>query len=308
MKLTTFLILGLAIGQLSALHLRPKRCKKKGKWGNISVSSSGTSSLKNATDGGSYTSNQNVDNLLMTNAHTGTTVNHHKKRENSRLIGGDVTSIETSGNNEIDIGGAALLKKAGRGRRHKHRHGRHYHRPCYYPGPTYGPWGYGGYGGAYAHAHAGANAWGSGPYGGANAYAHAHARSNRWGGYGPYGPYGGASANARANANAWGRGGRANAHAHARSKGPVWGPYGGRANAHAHAKAKANSAGGKSSAKANAKAGANTWGGPVWGGRGSSSASAKANARANGGRASASAHAKAHAHGRSYPYYLGSDQ
>jgi len=246
MKLTSLLLITLALGQLSALHPL-RKCSKNKKWSNLSVSSSGTATLKNATDGASYTANTNKENVLMTNAHTGVTLNHNKVRENSRLIGGDVTSIETSGNNEIDIGGAALLKKAGRKhKKHYHGHGHGYGPfPCYggYPRPYYG------YGGAHAHANAHAHAHGRG--GRASAGAHAHARGgwNRWG-------RGGAHANAHAKAKV--KGGKGVAKAGANAGANTWGWRGrGGAHAHANAHAKAKGGRGRASASANADAGAN---------------------------------------------------
>jgi len=183
MKLSTFILLTIALGSTLAVrfgrHHHHHPCRGHSKpWKNISVSSSGTTDMKNGSGGASITENKNVDNLLLKNNVTGSQINHFKKVASSRTIGRDVTSIETSGNNEIDIGGAALLKKSG------HRHG-HGHGHGYYPYPVY----YGGYRGGHAHASAKASAkarsWGNAFNGGASASAKASAKV-RAGYRGPY--------------------------------------------------------------------------------------------------------------------------
>ena len=90
-------------------------------WKTLGVDSSGTTNLKNGTGGAQLVSNKNEDNLLMKNNQLGTVLNHNKALESSKLTGADVTSIETSGNNSIDIGSAALLKhSAHEGYAHDH--------------------------------------------------------------------------------------------------------------------------------------------------------------------------------------------
>ena len=122
----------------------PCRRGRKTSWKNVSVSSSGSTELKHASGGSSLTSNKKVENLLMDDKARGKTVNHYKKVEKSRMIGDDVTSLETNGNSEIDVGSPALLRRSRRSRRQHHHHGLN--------------WGYGGYGGyaGYAgHSHYG---------------------------------------------------------------------------------------------------------------------------------------------------------
>ena len=179
MKLTTLLLLTIALKTAMAGRRHGHfPCgygyKRSRPWKNISVSSSGTTEMKNGSGGASITENKNVDNLLLKNHHTGSQINHFKKVANSRVIGKDVTSIETSGNNEIDIGGAALLKKShghGHGHGHYYGHGHHHH------GHLHGYYPY--YGGSYGVSHkasAKAKAWSNGRGAGARASAKAHSR------------------------------------------------------------------------------------------------------------------------------------
>ena len=133
----------------------PKR--RSNHWDKISVSSSGEAKLQNITDGASKVSNVKKENILM-RSH-GKQLNQNRHVEKSRVIGGGITEVEVNGNNEIDVGSPALLKRA-----HRHGHGHHGHHghghghyghhgygrrfpsPCWNPRPWGGYGGYGGYG------------------------------------------------------------------------------------------------------------------------------------------------------------------
>ena len=240
MKLTHFILMAMTMAPIWSIHPHHGRviplCRKKSNaWKNLTVTSSGTTDMKHGSGGAAITSNKQVENLLLQNKHNHSQINHHKKTEKSRIVGREVTSIETSGNSVTDIGAPSLLGKV-----HGHHHHHHRRRGCGCGGPWWGysngayPAYWNGYAGASANAaaaaSAGANAWG--PGGSASARAKAKAKSAAWG----YGPYGGASSSAKASAKA-------------KSRSAGWGPYGGywgassSAKAHAHAHARSHSHG-----------------------------------------------------------------
>ena len=141
--------LGIAV-ESHAYGVPCKRPSGDNSWNNVSVSSSGSTELKKATGGASLTSNKKVENLLMNDKRRGKSINHYRKAEKSRMIGEDVSSLETNGNAEIDIGSPALLKRSRRRRRH---HGGCWGRP-WGGRRSHNHWG----GQGYVHSH-----WG--PYG-----------------------------------------------------------------------------------------------------------------------------------------------
>ena len=55
-------------------------------WNSISILSSGSTELTNASGGASINSDKNEENLLMTNKRRGTTVNHNKKKKKWKLM------------------------------------------------------------------------------------------------------------------------------------------------------------------------------------------------------------------------------
>ena len=150
-----------------------RRCRKNrknnGAWRNIGITNNGSTELKNGTGGASLTSNKNVENLHLENCASGNKINHYKKTENSRLIAGQATSLETNGNSSIDIGAPSLLNKAhGHGHGHGHRHGP-WGCGCW----NYGnPWGHGHGHGHHHHGHWGHSHWGHG---------HGHWHPRPWG-------------------------------------------------------------------------------------------------------------------------------
>ena len=152
-------ILALLVASTLSIHLsqgpyaapcrrRPSRRSSDNSWDNISVSSSGATELKNATGGASLTSNKKVENLLMNDKARGKSVNHYRKSEKSRMIGETVSSLETNGNAEIDIGSPSLLKRSRR-RRSRRRCGC-WGRPWGYKRDN---WGQGHWGHSHSHSH-----------------------------------------------------------------------------------------------------------------------------------------------------------
>ena len=210
----------------------PVPCQKGNPWTNLTVTSSGTTDMKHGSGGAAMTTNKSIENLLLENKHTGSQINHHKKHEKSRIVGKDVTSIETSGNSVTDIGAPSLLGKLHHGHKHGHHghghwHGHHGHHGC--GGPWWGgdhehshyPAYWNQYHGAYsnASAKAKAHAWTAGGKSTAKAKAKAKAQSGTWG-WGPNGgSYSQADAKAKAKSASWGSNGGSweSSHAHARS-------------------------------------------------------------------------------------------
>ena len=200
MKLIKVFMITLAIGQsLSVAVGGCKAGKTSSAWDKISVSSSGEAKLQNITDGASKISNVRKENILM-QSH-GKQLNQNRHVEKSRVIGGGITEIETNGNNEIDVGSPALLKKANQAHAPSHGHGHGF--GGYGHGHGYGGYGhgYGGYG--HGHGHFPAPHYG---YGHAHGHAHGHVH-----GYGH--GYGVVASGASASASSHAAGGHGVAHA-----------------------------------------------------------------------------------------------
>ena len=118
----------------------------------MAVQSSGTTAMKRGSGGTALTSNKRTEHLLISGKRS--SVSHLKKKNKTRIIGEDVTSIDTSGNAEINTGSAALLKRNRRGR---HHHGHHYHRYSRASNRLRGysrPYHYGGHWGSHASPNA----------------------------------------------------------------------------------------------------------------------------------------------------------